>query len=187
MAEADHALGAGEEEGRGCAPGPAGGGWKRRPGSNPGPLWAAPGAGGGSCRGIGERAPCPGKNPPPEPGLCPQPGTRPTCTVLVLSKAPDQFLLLPKPPSPQVQGKRAGGPGWHLSRLVTPGQSCGPSPLREAALSAGGNKQINSQAGRQVRQGQPQREGRGSTGPERAGPQLGSHGTVPWAPKGADR
>lgn len=41
---------------------------------------------------------------------CPQSGTRPTCTALVLSTALDQFLLLPKPPSLQLQGKRAGRP-----------------------------------------------------------------------------
>lgn len=102
----------------------------------------------------------------------------------------------PSRPRPSCKARERAGPGRHLSRLVTPGQSCSskarktacsPSPLREAALRAGRNKQINSRAGSQVRQGQPQREGRGAIGPERVGPQPGSHGTVLWAPRGADR
>ena len=79
-------------------------------------------------------------------------------------------------------GERAG-PSWHLSRLVTPGQSCsskarktlcGPSPLRKQ-LSV--QEETNrSTAGQDVKSGR-------DSPSRRAGPQPGSQSTVLWAPR----
>ena len=182
VAEADNAVGAGEEKGCGRAPDSAGGGWTGWPRSSPGPLWAAPGATAGA-QVTGH--PAQGRTHPQIPD-CPSQGRGPSALPSHSLRPRASACFSPGGHRPSCKAGEQAGPSRHLSRLVMPGQSCsskarktlcGPSPLRKQ-LSV--QEETNrSTAGQDVKSGKDSPSGR-------AGPQPRSQSTVLWAPRGAD-